>query len=32
MTQATVNIEINGKPLQVRAGAMLIEVADELGI
>jgi NADH-quinone oxidoreductase subunit G len=32
MSQDRVNIEINGIPLQVRKGAMLIEVADEAGI
>jgi len=26
------NIEINGKPLQVTDGAMVIEAADEAGI
>ena len=30
--QDLVNIEIDGKPLQARKGAMIIEVADEAGI
>jgi NADH-quinone oxidoreductase subunit G len=30
--QELVNIEIDGKPLQARKGAMIIEVADEAGI
>ena len=32
MSEDTVTIEVNGKPLQARKGAMLIEVTDEAGI
>jgi NADH-quinone oxidoreductase subunit G len=32
MTEALVNIEVDGRPLQGRKGAMIIEVADEAGI
>ncbi|MFA5626697.1 MAG: NADH-quinone oxidoreductase subunit NuoG [Thiohalomonadaceae bacterium] len=32
MSSPMVTIEINGKAMQARSGAMLIEVADELGI
>lgn len=32
MTSPMVKIEINGKEIEARSGAMLIEIADELGI
>jgi len=32
MSEDLVNIEIDGRPLQTRRGAMIIEVADEAGI
>ncbi len=32
MTDEAINIEIDGRPLQARKGAMIIEVADEAGI
>ena len=32
MTQTLINLEIDGKKVQARSGAMVIEAADELGI
>ncbi len=32
MADALVNIEIDGRPMQARKGAMIIEVTDQAGI